>query len=197
MPVETRKNTSQEGGTSVTKDEIIQMTIQAMGFGSSSLTPEAEEYRGIVEATLMERLPPDTNFKTCKDFGHLAADCCESCHSVYEHYEMHVEDLPSGEKAWICCSLPRALFGPPKGMDQLLEETVDLEQMLGSPLTKEQIVAASSEGNTIHTALITHTCGHERTYSRPSAEALTFVAEYARTTLCWECWKLAQGRGER
>jgi hypothetical protein len=177
----------------VTKDEIIQMTIQAMGFD----TPDAEEDRAIVEATLTERLTPGTNFKTCKDFGHLTAGCCESCHSVYEHYELRVEDLPSGEKAWICCSVRRALLEPPKGMDQLLEETVDLEQMLGSPLTKAQIVAGSSEGNTIPTALITHNCGHDRTFFRLSAEALRFVAEYAKTTLCWECGKLAQARGER
>jgi hypothetical protein len=49
----------------------------------------------------------------------------------------------------------------------------------------------------MHTALITHTCGHDRTYSRPSAEALKSVAEYAKTTLCWDCWKLARARGER
>jgi hypothetical protein len=47
------------------------------------------------------------------------------------------------------------------------------------------------------TELVTHTCGHDRTYSRPSAEALKFVAEYAKTTLCWDCWKLARAKGER
>jgi hypothetical protein len=49
----------------------------------------------------------------------------------------------------------------------------------------------------MHTELVTHTCGHNRTYSRPSAEALRFVVEYARTTLCWDCWKLARAKGER
>jgi hypothetical protein len=34
-------------------------------------------------------------------------------------------------------------------------------------------------------------------YSRLSAEALKSVAEYAETTLCWDCWKLARARGER
>jgi hypothetical protein len=47
------------------------------------------------------------------------------------------------------------------------------------------------------TELVTHTCGHDRTYSRRSAEALKFVAEYAKTTLCWDCWKLARAKGER
>jgi hypothetical protein len=177
---------------------IIQTTIQAMGLDNASLTPENEEYRAVVEATLIERLPPRTNFKTCKDFEHLAVGCCENCRSIYEHYEMELEDLPSGEKAWICCSLHSALFGPPKGTGQLLEETVDLEEMLGSPLTRAQIVEqALQKGITIHTALITHTCGHDTTYSRHSAETLKFVAEYAKTTLCWDCWRLARAKGER
>jgi hypothetical protein len=49
----------------------------------------------------------------------------------------------------------------------------------------------------MHTELITHTCGHGRTYSRPSAEALKFVVECAKNTLCWDCWKLARAKGER
>jgi hypothetical protein len=125
-----------KAGTIVTKEEIIQMTShrvgrqiadgQAMGFD----TPDPEEYRAIVEATLMERLPPGLNFKTCKDFGHLGAGCCECCHSIYEHYEMELEDLPSGEKAWICCSLHSALFELSE-TDQLQEEVVDLERFSG------------------------------------------------------------------
>jgi hypothetical protein len=186
----------------VTKDEIIQMTGrrvgrhiaegEAMGFD----TPGAEEYRAIVETTLMERLPPGTNFKTCKDFGHLAAGCCECCHSIYEHYEMELEDLPSGEKAWICCSLRSALFEP-RGMDQLQEEVVDLERFLGFDDGRAADSPANlQQGNEMHIELITHTCGHGRTYSRPSAEALKLVAEYARTTLCWDYWKQARARGE-
>jgi hypothetical protein len=46
----------------------------------------------------------------------------------------------------------------------------------------------------IHTELVTHTCGHERAYSRPSAEDLKVVVEYAKTTLCWDCWSWL-GRG--
>jgi hypothetical protein len=141
-----QKNVGQEGGTIVTKDKIIQMTLHAMAFDSSSLTPDEEAYRAIVVVTLMERLPPGTNFKTCNDFGHLAAGCCESCHGVYEHYEMHVEELPSGEKAWICCRLRRALFEPRKEMDQLLEEAVDLERMLGSPLQTHKSLSGFFRG---------------------------------------------------
>jgi hypothetical protein len=117
------------------KAGAIVMTIQAMGFDNGSLTPEEEEYRGRVEATLMERLPPGTNFKACKDFGHLAVGCCECCHSIYEHYEMELEDLPSGEKAWICCSLCSALIEP-GGMDELQEEVVDLERFWDSMMAE-------------------------------------------------------------
>jgi hypothetical protein len=49
----------------------------------------------------------------------------------------------------------------------------------------------------IHTELVTHSCGHERAYSRTSAEALKFVTGYAKTTLCLDCWKLARAKGER
>ena len=113
----------------MTKNEIIQMTVRAMGLDKGSLTTEEAEYRTVVEATLMERLP-DTNLKTCEEFHHLATACCEICHTFYAHYEMDLEDLPSGEKAWICCSLRSALFEP-RGMDQLQEEVVDLERILG------------------------------------------------------------------
>jgi hypothetical protein len=44
---------------------------------------------------------------------------------------------------------------------------------------------------------VTHTCGHDRTYTRPSAEALRFVTDYAKTTLCMDCWMLARAKGER
>jgi hypothetical protein len=49
----------------------------------------------------------------------------------------------------------------------------------------------------IRTELITHTCEHDRTYSRPSAETLKFVAEYAKTTLCRDCWLQARARDKR
>jgi hypothetical protein len=227
LRVETRRTPGSKTGAIVTKDEIIQMTIQAMGLDNSPLTPENEEYRAVVEATLMERLPLGTNFKTCKDFEHFAVGCCEYCHSIYEHYEMELEDLPSGEKAWICCSLHSALFESAKGMDQSQEE-VDLEHFLElddrtaadldalAPMRDEDINLKDmpvitdfsgvkritdydnlQQGDGMHNELITHTCGHDRTYSRPSVEALKFVAESAKTTLCWDCWKLARAGGER
>jgi hypothetical protein len=130
VPVETRRDVGQEGGSIVTKNEIIQMTLQAMGLDGGPLTTEEEEHRAIVEATLTERLP-DTNFKTCEDFDLLPATCCEICHTLYPHYEMYVEDLPSGEKAWICCRVRSALFEPAHQSDDLRENFVDLERALG------------------------------------------------------------------
>jgi hypothetical protein len=59
------------------------------------------------------------------------------------------------------------------------------------------VAALRNRSELIPTELVTHACGHDKTYSRPSAEALEFVAEYARTTLCWDCWKMARARGER
>jgi hypothetical protein len=38
-------------------------------------------------------------------------------------------------------------------------------------------------------ALVIHTCGHQVAYRRDNPEALKYVTDYARTTLCWPCWK--------
>ena len=46
---------------------------------------------------LEERIPQVETLKTCEDFKHLNAKCCESCHWHYEIYEMHVVLLPEGD----------------------------------------------------------------------------------------------------
>jgi hypothetical protein len=114
----------------VTKDEIIQVTVQAMGFEHSLLTLEEEEYRAIAKATLEERLP-QADFRTCEDFRHLATGCCEICHTLCPHYEMYLEELPSGGKAWICCRVRSALFEPAHQSGHLRENFVDLQRALG------------------------------------------------------------------
>jgi hypothetical protein len=46
---------------------------------------------------------------------------------------MHIEDLPNGGKAWICCVVRRALRGEkPIGDD----EVIDLEAALGGGIRK-------------------------------------------------------------
>jgi hypothetical protein len=59
---------------------------------------------------LEQRLPYVDTFKTCEDFRHLNAKCCDSCHGSYEIYEMEVVLLPEGGYAWVCCgAIKRAI----------------------------------------------------------------------------------------
>ena len=58
---------------------------------------------------LERRLPSVDTFKTCEDFKHLNAQCCDSCHRPYEIYEMKAVPLPDGGYAWVCCALDRAI----------------------------------------------------------------------------------------
>lgn len=60
-------------------------------------------------ATLAERLP-EGDIKTCDDRQHLGIGCCNICHTCYPHYDMYLEDVPDGRKAWICCKVRTSLL---------------------------------------------------------------------------------------
>ncbi len=116
------------------KDEIIQTTLRAMRQDRDLLAngetgdDDWDSYEAIVIAAMTERLP-ERDFTTCADFGELGAECCHTCHTLYPHYEMYIEDLPDGNKAWICCFVHSALRGEKTPED--LQAEVDLEAALG------------------------------------------------------------------
>ncbi|MGB8477895.1 MAG: hypothetical protein WCE63_03515 [Acidobacteriaceae bacterium] len=116
------------------KDEIIQTTLRAMrqdrGLfpNDDSGDDDWDDQLDLVIATLTERLP-DLDFRTCADFGELGVKCCPTCHTFTPHWEMYIEDLPDGNKAWLCCSIRSALHGP-KTLEEL-EELIELEAALG------------------------------------------------------------------
>jgi hypothetical protein len=71
--------------------------------------PEEEEIAiRTIEAKLRE-IEPDGDIRTCSDFSHLHAECCEICHALSPHYEMSLLDVEDGGKAWICCAMDSAL----------------------------------------------------------------------------------------
>lgn len=71
--------------------------------------PEEEEIAiRTLEAKLTE-IEPDRDIRTCSDFSHLHAECCEICHALSPPYEMSLLDVDAGGQAWICCALNRAL----------------------------------------------------------------------------------------
>ena len=58
---------------------------------------------------LEKRIPDVETFKTCEDFAHLKARCCDSCHGHYSIYDMDVVPLPEGGYAWVCGAVDRAI----------------------------------------------------------------------------------------
>jgi hypothetical protein len=122
------------GGSTMTKGEIIRATLRAMREDRGILAngdngdDDWDNYDPTVIATLTERLP-DLNLRICADFGELGVECCHTCHTLYPHYEMYIEDLPDGNKAWLCCFIRCALRGE-KTLEDLQAE-IDLEAALG------------------------------------------------------------------
>jgi hypothetical protein len=98
----------------VTKNEIITKTLAEInraleGVGGLERHPNEElDYEDLVIATLRERLPDD-DVNNCEDFEGLRAQCCDTCHRFYPHYDMYLENLPTGGRAWLCCAV-RAAF---------------------------------------------------------------------------------------
>lgn len=100
----------------MTKNDIITQTLAEMyrehepNARTQSARDESAEYEDIVIATLRDQLPDD-DLRTCGDFLALRAKCCNVCHQFYPHYDMYLETLPNGAKAWVCCSVRSALLG--------------------------------------------------------------------------------------
>jgi hypothetical protein len=120
----------------MTKNEIIESTLAAMGLqvdppvlelGGRDDKDSSGRYDLIVIQTLAERLP-EIKFKTCADFAQLGVKCCDTCHNLYPHYEMNIEELPEGGKAWLCCAVRRATRG--ESAAETAEE-IALEEALG------------------------------------------------------------------
>lgn len=65
----------------------------------------------IVEAVekSLGQADPDADIRTCEDFRYLNVKCCESCHGMYQHFEVSLIEIESGGSAWICCALDKAL----------------------------------------------------------------------------------------
>lgn len=68
-------------------------------------------YRRYIAAQLerkLHQIEPEIDIPTCAEFAHLDVECCVVCDHDYPD-EMEIIEIESGGKAWICCSLDRAL----------------------------------------------------------------------------------------
>jgi hypothetical protein len=99
----------------VTKNELITKTMAEMSQDRGEIggferdRDEELDDEELVIVTLRDRLPDD-DVHTCDDFEGLEPQCCDTCHKFYPHYDMYLEDLPTGGKAWLCCAVRAALL---------------------------------------------------------------------------------------
>jgi hypothetical protein len=127
----------------MTRDQIISATLGAMRRQDGLLAAKQsgdgslDEYEAVVLAALAKRVP-EGDISTCEDLRHLGVECCNICHTFYPHYEMYLEDLPDGRKAWVCCSVRFALLRP-IGQAVPSEESLDLERALSGSLPENNV----------------------------------------------------------
>lgn len=99
----------------MTKSEIVQQALNDFRdeLGGAHIPARSDvDYKAIILSALEKSLQivgPDTDIRTCEDFGLLNVTCCESCHGIYQHYEMSLVEIESAGKAWICCAIDRAI----------------------------------------------------------------------------------------
>ena len=98
----------------MTKNEIVKKTLRDLGLTALRSDPPYSDEPEL-EAYLMDRLPDGEDIKTCEDFQHLGATCCEVCHNSYPQTDMYLIDLPQGGKAWVCDQVRWAIFPEEKG----------------------------------------------------------------------------------
>lgn len=117
----------------MTKGEIIAKTLDDMGlFSGDDKTPHSGEYvedDGSIIAGVRERLP-EGEIGTCADFHALGVKCCTACHGFYPDYDMCIESLPNGRRAWICCAVRKALLSGTAAEADSLWNT-ELESFIG------------------------------------------------------------------
>lgn len=118
----------------MTKQELIKLTLTAMchvpTLNASKEAGHEDDYDPAVLAVLLERLP-ESEIKTCQDLSIEDVKCCETCHTFSPHYEMYLEQLPTGEITWVCCAVRSALQISGKSGEDQDTERIDLEAALG------------------------------------------------------------------
>jgi hypothetical protein len=116
----------------VKRSDIIAAMLQSAREVQARLHRESVE-PGVYErhvAAKLERMllqtQPEMDIPSCADFSHLGEGCCPVCHHDYPD-EMALVEIESGGRAWLCCSLDRAL-NPSK--HAAMEQTPEWQELV-------------------------------------------------------------------
>ena len=110
------------------KAEIIAQTLMEMNRRMVNQPPCTDEEESAFIISVLQDVLPDGDIKTCDDFRHLNAQCCQICHDN-PHYELSVIVLPEGGKAWVCDAVKHAIY--PEGYRRCQEAEQMLTKMFG------------------------------------------------------------------
>jgi hypothetical protein len=77
-------------------------------YGESEEAAAYERHFAAQLERILDQIEPGMDIPTCADFAYLRVECCPVCHHEYPD-EMEIMEIEAGGKAWICCSLDRAL----------------------------------------------------------------------------------------
>lgn len=81
------------------KTDSIAKTLREIGTISLQTEPASSDEQDdeeLIISILQDVLPADVDMRIYKDFRHLNALCCETCHNFCPHYDMTLIDLPDG-----------------------------------------------------------------------------------------------------
>jgi hypothetical protein len=116
----------------VKRSEIVGAMRQALREAEAGAYGESEEitaYKrhlaGKIER-MLEQIGPEMDIPSCADFAHLGVECRPVCHDNYPD-EMALVEIESGGRAWLCCSLDRAL-NPSK--HATMEESPEFQELV-------------------------------------------------------------------
>jgi Ni2+-binding GTPase involved in maturation of urease and hydrogenase len=120
------------------KTEIIETTLQAVRGREAEPAvgfDDISSYERHIIAELQRSLDPieaDLDIPICANFAHLGVECCSACHNEYPEYELALVEIESGGKAWLCCSLDRALNPSKHAEMEKSPEWRELVRLFGS-----------------------------------------------------------------
>jgi hypothetical protein len=128
----------------MTKSQIIEKVLKEFrNLSEETGIPEGVDanYEKVIVAALGKSLrgvEPDTEIRTCDDFGFLGVHCCECCHDIHQHYEISLIEIESGGNAWICCALDRVLNPKKHATLQQIPENATFGDFLGEFIKRSE-----------------------------------------------------------